>query len=1302
MADPVSIKPITLSKDELDGFFTQLTEAGVDSPSSSMAQEVSTILSQEHPELITYQGLRQGTAPFFDTLEGLKDLPPNQRRLDDAGIMEAFLVNPDGEPMRRGDFWKGFKGEIAPQAGSFAGAYSGAKAGMALQAGIPPVGPPAIAAKFLIPTATTLLGAVIGQEGIRALQSQITGEEELITPGTTPPEEAGKTAATVAGFLATPWVLSKNLDFGASTYLNNVRNFVGPQTAKEVASKVGRERSVRFISGIEKLLSKQAQTAQKSTTSAIMTGSAEVGAGAGLTAGAYFAEDIFPGELGPRIVSEAVGSVPGGAAGSIILGPTAILLKNIDKIVPTVKEAFTTIKEKGIGQAVMGGLKAREERRLQEGADKIRELIEASPEEDLPTIIKRLAEIDPNLLDVDLTAGAKTGSPVLLSIEEAINSIVPSVGAQRDASTDQAITALRNALLLQLRTGTGRESLKESAELFEDLYTSALGNRLSGRTEDLLAAFERVGTDRSNQELSQALFDIVDQQLSLARREERALWTDLPQYNINIAPGESPQVVTSWLENMPTTPEAAQAIEGALKPLTSFIQRKTKELGLGVADEGDASLQAELFQAAGDVAEPGTLSSTELVDMRSTALNLARKLSADGLYNEARIAGDFASAALRDLENIADESLSAAYTNARAYSRSLNDVFTRGLAGDILQTTREGAQKQAPELLAQKLLQGNADPVQLRFQQVQQIGRFGLAQGFEGAAETVQDLDTVYEAIIRNARNAALTPGAPLEEGGKINQAALNRWMETNTDLLDQFPGLRADLSNLNTAQTLFNRTTAYNKRKAAQIKNSINFQNLMGKNADSPVFAVSQALSSGNKTPMQSLRNLARVANQAPENMRASAQEGLQQSILQWAMESSGLSSGRFSPEVMNQKLFEAIPRTSGISLADWMKASNIMSEDDLGRLQRVLGQMQRYERASKGGALEQLAEESGPVFDLFLRITGAKLGTMGSEALGGGSQSLIAAGAGSQALRNIFSNMPNVMNMDIMSQLIKDPKLLADFLARPKSNKEKLNVFGRIKDWLGSQGITMTRRPAPTAVREYTDEIFNEIVPQPEAEPAPTPQPVATSQSPVASSDGLWNRVLQQESGNRQTDSSGRVLRSTAGAIGISQVMPSTAMDPGYGVPSIFDMARQNNIRVEKESRQEAERLLGIQELNEQFGRAYFDMLAQRYEGDPVRQLIAYNAGIRVADRYNDNPTTLPRETQGYIANILGVEEQPVKQAAAPAPQPPIAQAAPLAPPAPAPVSPQSLQRAAQVLGPQDDIGMLASEMLMRQRPA
>ena len=54
------------------------------------------------------------------------------------------------------------------------------------------------------------------------------------------------------------------------------------------------------------------------------------------------------------------------------------------------------------------------------------------------------------------------------------------------------------------------------------------------------------------------------------------------------------------------------------------------------------------------------------------------------------------------------------------------------------------------------------------------------------------------------------------------------------------------------------------------------------------------------------------------------------------------------------------------------------------------------------------------------------------------------------------------------------------------------------------------------------------------------------------------------------------------------------------------------------------------------------------------------------------------------------------------APTPPPPVAQAMPPAPPASAPMNPQSLQRAVQVLGTDDEIGMLASEMLMRQRPA
>lgn len=1140
------IEPLVFSKDELDAYFDQMREAGIDSPSNVFAKEIAGLISSENPELVTYDGLRSGNAPLFDMIPELKDLAPQDRRIDDVGIMETFLVNPDGQPMRRGDFWKGFRGEIVPQGGSFAGAVYGAKTGTALAAPIPPVSPPTVAIKAFVPFATTLLGAVLGQEGVRKIQESITGEPELITPGTTPAEEAGKTAATVAGFIATPWALSKNMDLGPAAYLNNVRNFVGP---RELGSKAGQERSVRLLAGIERLLKGQAELAKGSRTGAIVAGTGELGAGAGQTGLAYLAESVDPDAMGTRIGLETVGAIGGG----MIAGPFALLASNLGNIKGALKGVYTSLRDKGFAETIgLGNLEGRQ----QEAADKIKELIEAAPEEDLEQVILRLAKLDPNLEGIELTAGAKTGSPVLLSIEEAINSMVPSVGAQRDQATDQAIDALRKTLELAMRSGN-REALRESSEMLNQLYQTALANRLSGRTEAVVEAYNRVGTERSNQELSQALFDTVDQQLDLARGRERELWQSVESYNIDLAPGEAPSVIESWQGNLPSTPEAAQTIESALAPLTRFISRKVDELGLGEAAEGEA-LSPSLQQAL-DGIEPGSLTSTELIDMRSTALSLVRKLSAEGDFNAARIAGDFADAALADLEKIADPTVTAAYQGAREYSRALNDVFTRGLAGDLLATSRTGAQRKPPELLAQELLKGGSDPVQLRFNQIQEIGRFGIDNEFAGAAETVQDLNTVYEAILRSARQSALIPGMPLEQGGKINVAALNRWMEQNSDLLDQFPALRDDLSNLNTAQTLLTRTEVYNRNKAREIKNTINFQNLLGKNADSPAFVVARALSSGNAKPLTSLNNLARVANNSPADIRESAQAGLRSAVMQWAMESAGMSGAKFDPEVMNLKLFGPIPKSdSGVSVMDWMKKSGLISAEEAQRTQQILVQMMRYKRAASAGALETLAEESGPLFDLFLRITGAKVGTMASEALGGGNQSLIAAGAGSRTLRNIFSNMPSVLNMDVMSELIKNPQLLADFLSRPKSERAKLNVAEKIFDFFGNQGITISRRPAPTAIREYTEELFQETIPMPEEQEA------------------------------------------------APEVMPPEA------VPS-----------------------------------------------EPTAP---------------EPRTTAPKET------------------------PPLAQAAP----APAPITPQSLQRTAQVLGPNDEIGQLASELMMRQGPA
>jgi len=85
------------------------------------------------------------------------------------------------------------------------------------------------------------------------------------------------------------------------------------------------------------------------------------------------------------------------------------------------------------------------------------------------------------------------------------------------------------------------------------------------------------------------------------------------------------------------------------------------------------------------------------------------------------------------------------------------------------------------------------------------------------------------------------------------------------------------------------------------------------------------------------------------------------------------------------------------------------------------------------------------------------------------------------------------------------------------------------------------------------------------------------------------------------------GRVSR--AGAIGEMQLMPQTA----------------RTLRVDpSDSRQ-----------NYQGGAEYLRMLMNRYNGDLVRALAAYNAGPKAVDRYDGVPPY--RDTQAYVTSIL-----------------------------------------------------------------
>jgi hypothetical protein len=99
--------------------------------------------------------------------------------------------------------------------------------------------------------------------------------------------------------------------------------------------------------------------------------------------------------------------------------------------------------------------------------------------------------------------------------------------------------------------------------------------------------------------------------------------------------------------------------------------------------------------------------------------------------------------------------------------------------------------------------------------------------------------------------------------------------------------------------------------------------------------------------------------------------------------------------------------------------------------------------------------------------------------------------------------------------------------------------------------------------------------------------------SASPEQLAEQLLPHLIKQESGGNPN------AVSPKGARGLTQVMPATGKDPGFGVPPLRDDSPEENVR---------------------FGRDYLTAMLKRYPGRPDLALAAYNAGPGVADRFNN----------------------------------------------------------------------------------
>jgi hypothetical protein len=171
-----------------------------------------------------------------------------------------------------------------------------------------------------------------------------------------------------------------------------------------------------------------------------------------------------------------------------------------------------------------------------------------------------------------------------------------------------------------------------------------------------------------------------------------------------------------------------------------------------------------------------------------------------------------------------------------------------------------------------------------------------------------------------------------------------------------------------------------------------------------------------------------------------------------------------------------------------------------------------------------------------------------------------------------------------------------------------------------VGANGLPESRVAYDAPDRPIATQ-FGIILP-PNARPAGSTVSAAAPSGAVPAMTGpsiantpLWSRQEQQESGGRQS------AVSPVGAFGVAQLMPETAAD----------LARQMGVTPSQ--------LRSDENLNRQAGQMYMDQQLQKYGGNEVLALAAYNAGPGRVDEWIDrfgDPRTGEITTEEFAAAI------------------------------------------------------------------
>ncbi|MFH2034607.1 MAG: hypothetical protein ABIJ26_07935, partial [Candidatus Margulisiibacteriota bacterium] len=370
---------------------------------------------------------------------------------------------------------------------------------------------------------------------------------------------------------------------------------------------------------------------------------------------------------------------------------------------------------------------------------------------------------------------------------------------------------------------------------------------------------------------------------------------------------------------------------------------------------------------------------------------------------------------------------------ALAATRQFKTRFESGVVGKILGYSKSGAPAIDPDLTLDI-----------------SIGRMGATGSIdvEKVAITPDAVKATERYLARSYTDYAMDSAT-----GKINPIKSDRWIKSNEAILDKFPALRTQMTDISGSQELATTTkAAMEARKAAlrdpKISTSARFLNSADLNRE--VETVLKA-----KNPM---RMAFELAQQARKDVSGEALEGLRGGFVDYMLDKSSI--GAFN-ELGEQTL-------SGRTLLAFVNRnvgtlSPVFTPEQIFRMRRVgseLAKIEAFEKMIPGKGEIEMKDVASNALRLFARIAGARLGGIAGRESPGGSLQMAQIGSSRFKTFMNYVTKNRAENLIHDAVLSKDPKLLSALLApidKPfsKGGQANLKILDeRMNLWLGGTG--------------------------------------------------------------------------------------------------------------------------------------------------------------------------------------------------------------------------------------------------------